>query len=89
MSTVCVTFELTIVCEPDTVKFPETVRSPPIVGLSTIPTVIVSPLTAVTISLFVPLMVIVSPPSIDDEPLSPANVNEVDIAAVETVVILP
>ena len=53
------------------------------------PIVIVSPLTAVTTSLLVPLMVIVSPPSIDDEPLSPAMVNEVEIAAVETVITLP
>ena len=89
LSTVWVTFEFTIVCEPEIVKFPETVRSPPIVGFVAKPIVIVSPLTAVTTSLFVPFMVIVSPPSIDDEPLSPAMVNEVEIAAVWTVVTLP
>ena len=61
----------------------------PTVTLFGNPIVIVSPETDVSISFAVPAIVIVSPPSIDVLPLSPANVKDVEILAVLAAVIRP
>ena len=82
---------LTEVVVPLTVKLPVTITLPLRVGLETIPTVIVSPDTEVSISLFVPEILRVSVPNRTPSsvPLSAAKSRVVDIAAVPASVNLP
>jgi hypothetical protein len=80
----------TVVFVPLTVKLPETVKFPPIVGLVTNPTLILLALTIVSTSFVVPSNVKVSPPAmVSFEPLSAATSNDVAIVAVETAVTRP
>ena len=82
---------MTVVVVPDTVKFPETIKLPAIVGLSTKPIWIWLLVTVVSISFVVPAKVNVSVPNVTVslDPESAAIVKSVLIDAVLAAVICP